>query len=88
MLVGLFSTLIYIFWFKGWFFLKGTAMAPDNADHWLFGINPGSFGAVGALLNFAVAWVVSRMTAPPPDEIQHLVEDIRVPMGSGGAMDH
>jgi cation/acetate symporter len=88
MLVGLLSTLIYIFWFKGWFFIKGTAMAPDNIDNWLLGINPGSFGAVGALLNFGTAWVVSRFTAPPPEEIQHLVEDIRVPMGSGGAVDH
>ena len=34
------------------------------------------------------AWVVSRFTAPPPEEIQHLVEDIRVPAGAGGAVDH
>jgi len=88
MLAGLFSTLIYIFWFKGWFFIKGTAMAPDDAQHWLLGISPGSFGAVGALLNFAVGWAVSHMTSPPPEEIQHLVEDIRVPSGAGGAMDH
>jgi cation/acetate symporter len=87
MLVGLLSTLIYIFWFKGWFFVKSTAMAPDDAAHWLLGINPGSFGAVGAVLNFAVAYVVSKMTAPPPDHIQHMVEDIRVPMGGREATD-
>jgi len=85
MLTGLFATLIYIFWFKGWFFVKGTAMAPDTPDNWLFGIAPGSFGAVGAVLNFAVAWIVSRFTPPPPAEIQHMVENIRVPSGTGGS---
>ncbi|HDP89949.1 MAG TPA: cation acetate symporter [Thioalkalivibrio sp.] len=79
MLVGLFSTLIYIFWFKGWFFIPGTEMMANNADNWFLGIQPESFGAVGALLNFITAWVVSKVTTPPPDHIQHLVEDIRVP---------
>ena len=89
MLAGLLSTLVYIFWFKGWFFVPGTAMAPDTPDSWLLGIAPGSFGAVGALINFAVAYVVSKMTPPPPEHIQHLVEDIRVPAGSPGpAGDH
>jgi cation/acetate symporter len=89
MLAGLLSTLIYIFWFKGWFFVKSTAMAPDNAANWFMGISPGSFGAVGALINFIVAYVVSKMTAPPPAEIQEMVDSIRVPSGSGGpAADH
>ncbi|HID97574.1 MAG TPA: cation acetate symporter [Thermodesulfobacteriaceae bacterium] len=79
MLAGLGSTLIYIFWFKGWFFLPGTAMAPDNAAHWLMGISPGSFGAVGALINFTVALTVAQFAPDPPEHIQHLVEDIRVP---------
>jgi cation/acetate symporter len=84
MLAGLLSTLLYIFWFKGFFFFKSTALAPDDAAHWLLGINPGSFGAVGAVINFAVAYVVSKMTPPPPDHIQHMVENIRVPSGAGG----
>ena len=88
MLAGLLSTLIYIFWFKGWFFVKGTAMAPDDAAHWFMGISPGSFGAVGALINFAFAYVVSHLTAPPPEHIQAMVDDIRVPFGSGGPVDH
>jgi cation/acetate symporter len=82
MLTGLFSTLIYIFWFKGWLFISGTAMAADTADNWFMGISPEAFGAVGALLNFAVATIVSRVTAAPPEHIQHLVEDIRVPRGA------
>lgn len=88
MLAGLGSTLVYIFWFKGWFFIPGTAMAADNASNWLLGISPGSFGAIGAMINFAVALSVSSVTKAPPEHIQHLVEDIRVPMGSGSAVDH
>jgi len=82
MLTGLMATLIYIFWFKGWFFVPGTAMAANTPDNWLMGISPESFGAVGALLNFAVAIAVSKFTKPPPEHIQHLVEDIRVPKRS------
>ncbi len=88
MLVGLFSTLIYIFWFKGWFFIPGTEMAANTPDNWFLGISPEAFGAVGAMLNFASAYVVSKITPPPPEHIQHLVEDIRVPIGSGSAVDH
>ncbi len=88
MISGLVSTLVYIFWFKGWFFIPGTEMAANTADNWLFGIQPESFGAVGALVNFVVAIVVSKVTAPPPEHIQHLVEDIRVPKGAGQATSH
>ncbi len=88
MLSGLGITLVYIFWFKGWFFIKGTAMAPNTPDHWFLGISPEAFGAVGALVNFVVASVVSNMTEPPPEHIQHLVEDIRVPAGAGAPVDH
>ena len=45
-------------------------------------------GAVGALINFGVAYVVSHMTAAPPEHIQHIVEDIRVPHGAGEAISH
>jgi len=88
MLVGLFSTLIYIFWFKGWFFVPGTEMAANTPDNWFMGISPEAFGAVGAMLNFASAYIVSKITPPPPEHIQHLVEDIRVPKGAEAAVDH
>jgi len=88
MLAGLVSTLVYIFWFKGWLFIPGTAMAPNTAENWLFGIQPVSFGAVGTAINFAVAIVVSKVTAPPPEHIQHLVEDIRTPRGASAAVSH
>ena len=88
MLTGLLSTLVYIFIYKGWFFIPGTNNLPDNADNWLFSIQPESFGAVGALLNFSVAIVVSKLTQAPPEHIQHLVENIRVPKGAGQASGH
>ncbi|MCL7744560.1 cation acetate symporter [Guyparkeria hydrothermalis] len=82
MLAGLTITLLYIFWYKGWFFIPGTNMLPDNADNWMLGINPTSFGAIGAAVNFIVAILVAKMTTPPPAEIQELVEDVRVPRAS------
>jgi cation/acetate symporter len=82
MVVGLVTTLAYIFAFKGILFIPGTAMIANTPDNWFMGIQPESFGVVGALLNFVSAWVVSKMTAPPPDHIQHLVEDVRVPRAS------
>ncbi|XCN74831.1 MAG: sodium:solute symporter family protein [Candidatus Electrothrix aestuarii] len=79
MLSGLSITLVYIFWFKGWFFMADTAMAANTPENWFLGIAPEAFGTVGALVNFAVAYLVSRITPEPPEHIQHLVEDIRVP---------
>jgi cation/acetate symporter len=52
------------------------------------GISTEAFGAVGATLNFIVAIVVSRLTEPPPEHIQRLVDDIRVPKGAGAATGH
>ncbi|MBK1691413.1 sodium:solute symporter family protein [Ectothiorhodospira mobilis] len=79
MLVGISTTLIYIFLYKGWFFFPGTAMLADNPDGWLLGIAPQGFGTVGAIFNVITAYVVSKLTAPPPKEIQDLVESVRVP---------
>ncbi|MFV0360179.1 sodium:solute symporter family protein [Tropicimonas sp.] len=88
MLVGLLFTVIYIFLHKGWFFIPGTASFPDTVDGSLLGIQSTAIGTVGALLNFASAFVVSRMTAEPPQEIQDLVESVRIPRGAGTATDH
>ena len=73
MLVGITFTAAYIIYFK---FMGGT---PDQ--YW-FGISPEGIGALGMLLNFAVAFVVSRFTPEPPQEVQELVEHIRVPAGA------
>ena len=88
MLCGIGATLLYIFWFKGWFFIPGTNMLPNTPDNWILGISPEAFGSVGAAINFAIAFIVSGVTPPPPEHIQHLVEDIRIPAGAGAAQDH
>jgi cation/acetate symporter len=79
MLSGLIFTLVYIFVYKGWFFIPGTNQLTDSPEFWIFGISPLSIGAVGAALNFLVAYVVSNATEAPPEEIQDLVESIRIP---------
>jgi cation/acetate symporter len=87
MLSGLIVTIIYIFLHKGWFFVPDTNSFTD-ADPLLLSIKSTSFGAVGALINFIVAYVVSNATDEPPVEVQELVESIRVPRGSGAATGH
>ena len=74
--------------YKGVFFISGTNLLADNAENWMFGISPASFGVIGAVLNFAVAYVVSNATKEPPLEVQDLVESIRIPRGAGAAVDH
>jgi cation/acetate symporter len=63
-------------------------MLANTPENWLLGISPLSFGTVGAILNFATAYIVMKLTADPPEHIQELVESIRVPRGAAGAVDH
>ncbi|RCV87604.1 sodium:solute symporter family protein [Billgrantia montanilacus] len=88
MLAGLLATLLYIFTYLGWFFIPETNMLPNTPDNWVAGISPLSFGAIGAMINFAIAFAVSSATEEPPQEIQDLVESVRFPKGAGGAVDH
>ncbi|WP_288371735.1 sodium:solute symporter family protein [uncultured Marinobacter sp.] len=88
MLSGLIFTLVYIFIYKGWFFIPGTNNLADTPENWVLGISPLSIGAIGAVVNFAVAFAVSKVTAEPPVEIQELVESVRYPRGAGSAQDH
>ncbi|MDV7339231.1 sodium:solute symporter family protein [Terasakiella sp. A23] len=88
MAAGIGSTLLYIFSYKGFFFIKGTELMANTPANHLFGISPEAFGTVGAIINFAVAFIVMNMTAPVPAEIEAMVEDIRIPKGAGAAQDH
>ncbi len=85
MLVGLIFTMGYIMSYKGIFIPVLIENVPAN---WLFGISPEGIGVVGMILNFLVAFGVSKVTAEPPEHIQHMIEDIRVPKGAGSAVDH
>jgi len=87
MIAGISVTLLYVFQHKGIMFVAETSYLGDMAPNWFLGIEPNAFGAVGAVVNFVVATAVSKVTAPPPEHIQHLVEDIRIPAG-GGAVGH
>jgi len=89
MLAGLFFTLFYVFAHKGIFFIKGTEYLDlIGGANSFFGITPEAIGAVGAAVNFLVAFLVDKVTAPPPAHIQAMVEAVRIPRGSklvGGA---
>ncbi|TYO98326.1 cation/acetate symporter [Geothermobacter ehrlichii] len=90
MLAGIGVTMLYVFAHKGIFFIKGTSFLGlfGGKPNFFFGIEPNAFGAIGAVVNFIVAFAVKNMTAPVPDEIAQLVEAVRIPKGSkeiGGA---
>ncbi|WP_338791323.1 sodium:solute symporter family protein [Bernardetia sp. MNP-M8] len=82
MVVGLVFTIVYIVYFK---FISPNLNIPE---HWLFGISPEGIGTVGMILNVIVSLAVSKFTPPPPQEVQDIVEDIRLPRGAGAAVDH
>ncbi|MDD8022584.1 MAG: cation acetate symporter [Paracoccaceae bacterium] len=87
MMAGLTTTIVYIFLHKGWFFVATTASYSD-ADPLLGSIKSTSFGTIGAIINFGVAYVVSSMSKEPPADVQELVESIRIPKGAGAATGH
>ncbi len=78
-ITGLGFTFAYIVYF--------VFMGGDKADYFL-GIAPSGIGTIGTILHLIVAFVVSRMTPEPPQEIQDLVESIRIPSGAGEAHNH
>ncbi|OZA12296.1 MAG: cation acetate symporter, partial [Hydrogenophilales bacterium 17-62-8] len=85
MLTGLIFTLVYIVYFKR-DVLLGMDKVPDS--EWFLGISPEGIGVVGMILNFAVSYLVMKLTPACPDHIKHLVEGIRYPRGAGSAQAH
>ncbi len=79
MLAGIGVTLLYVFQHKGIMFIKSTSFLGKMEPNWFLGIEPNAFGAIGAIVNFIVAYVVSRKSNPTPDEIKEMVERIRLP---------
>ncbi|MGS0680894.1 sodium:solute symporter family protein [Shewanella sp. 125m-7] len=82
MVTGLLFTASYIVYFK---FVNPSA---NTADNWLFGVSPEGIGLFGMLINFAVAFGVSKVTSAVPQDVVDMVESIRFPKGSGEAQDH
>jgi cation/acetate symporter len=89
MLAGLFFTLFYVFAHKGLFFIKGTEyLGLIGGANSFFGITPEAIGAVGAAVNFLVAFLVDKVTKEPPEHIQAMVEAVRIPRGSSAVTGH
>jgi cation/acetate symporter len=84
MIVGISSMLLYMIKYKlGWF----DDVLPDKSEWW-FGISPEGFGTVAMVLNFAVSITIMKFTPPPPEEVQEIVENIRIPSGAEDAIIH
>ncbi|MFC4992147.1 sodium:solute symporter family protein [Rubritalea tangerina] len=79
MISGISFTLAYILYFQFW---GGTP------DQYFFGITPEGIGCLGMLINFAVTFIVTAVTPPPPAEVQEMVENIHIPSGAGEASHH
>ena len=73
MITGLIFTASYIIYFK---FINPNI---NNAESWFMGVSPEGVGALGMILNFAVALTISSFTKEPPEEVLDLVDEIRKP---------
>jgi cation/acetate symporter len=82
MISGLVFTLAYIIYFK---FVNPELNSTEN---WWFGISPEGIGSLGMLLNFVVCFVVSKATPAPPQAVQDMIQEIRIPRGAGKAQEH
>jgi cation/acetate symporter len=82
MITGLTFTASYIIYFK---FINPSI---NSAENWWFGISPEGIGTLGMVFNFLISFLISRVTAPPPQEIKDMVDDIRIPRGAKTSYDH
>jgi len=84
MLAGLGITLLYVFAHKGIFFIKGTEFLGlfGGKQNFFLGVEPNAFGAIGAVVNFGVAFAVKQLFPAPPQHIRDLVESVRTPRGA------
>lgn len=82
MITGLIFTIAYISYFK---FIQPEL---NSAEHWWWGISPEGIGSVGMLLNVLVCYAVSLATPAPPQHVQDLIQEIRIPKGAGQAQNH
>ena len=84
MIIGISLMMFYMIRFKTGFF----GIPPRPSSEWWFGTSPEGFGTIAMIMNTVVSLVVSRLTSPPPDQVQEMVENIRIPKGAGEALDH
>jgi len=74
--------------FKFGIFDGGQEAVAGLQENWWFGVSPEGFGSIAMIVNFVVAIIVNTFTADPPEEVQEIVENIRVPSGAGEAIEH
>ena len=82
MVVGIVLMLFYMMKFKLNMFGGGTS------EDWWFGTSPEGFGTIAMCVNIVISVVVSRLTPAPPQDVQEMVENIRIPSGAGEASSH
>jgi len=73
MIVGILFTSCYIIYFK---FINPQF---NTEEYWWWGISPEGIGAIGMLVNFVIACVISVVTKAPPEEVQEMVDRVRYP---------
>ena len=79
MIIGILFMLFYMTKFKfGWF-------GGGTKAEWWFGISPEGFGTVAMILNFVISISVMKLTTEPPNSVQDMVENIRIPSNAGEA---
>jgi len=85
---GIGITMLYVFQHKGILFIEGTSFLGGMEPNWFLGISPNAFGVVGAIVNFAVAFAVLKVTGPAPAHVQAMVENMRSPGGTSAVHAH
>ncbi len=80
MIVGVSLMIFYMLKFKFGLFDGGKTAVAGLKVQWWFGISPEGFGFIAMWVNFIVAIVVQHFTAAVPQEIQDMVENIRIPI--------
>jgi cation/acetate symporter len=90
MIAGMFVTCFYVFAHHGIFFIQGTSYVQlIGGPNSFFGLTPAAFGTVGAIVNFVVAFLVTKVTGGRvPTHVQEMVESVRIPRGAGAAVGH
>ncbi len=88
MVVGISLMLFYMLKFKFGIFDGGKLAVAGLKEDWWFGISPEGFGSVAMVVNFIVSITIMKFTPAPPEEVQKIVEDIRIPSGAGATSDH
>ena len=85
MVVGITLMIFYMLKFKFGLFDGGKSAVAALQSKWWFGISPEGFGFVAMIVNFVVSLVINTFTPEVPEEVQEIVENIRIPSGAGEA---